>query len=52
MSNVQLFDIAGRMVYSASDIVSVIDLSKIADGTYFLVADKDGERISTKIIKN
>ena len=52
LSNVQLFDIAGRQVYSASDILSVIDLSEIAAGTYILVAEKDGERISTKIIKN
>lgn len=52
LSNVQLFDVAGRCVYSVSTVVATIDLSEVANGTYFLVADKKGERISTKIIVN
>jgi hypothetical protein len=52
LSDVQLFDVAGRCVYSASAVVSTIDLSDMANGTYFLVADKKGERISAKIIVN
>ena len=52
LSDVQLFDVAGRCVYSASAVVSTIDLSEVANGTYFLVADKNGERVSVKVIKN
>ena len=50
LSNVQLFDVTGRQVYSASVVVSAIDLSDIVVGTYFLVAEKNGEHVSTKII--
>ena len=52
LSNVRVFDVTGRQVYSASVVVSAIDLSEIGAGTYFLVAEKDGELVSTKIVKN
>ncbi len=47
---VQLLDIAGRVVYSASHVESSIDLSNLAVGTYILMADKEGHRITTKVI--
>ena len=47
---VQLLDIAGRVVYSASHVESSIDLSNLAVGTYILMADKEGRRITTKVI--
>jgi hypothetical protein len=50
LSNVRVFDVTGRMVYSVSDVVTSVDLSKIAAGTYFLVAEKEGEQVSTKVI--
>ena len=52
LSNVRVFDVTGRQVYSASVVVSAIDLSEIGAGTYFLVAEKDGELVSAKIVKN
>jgi hypothetical protein len=52
LSNVQLFDVTGRQVYSASAVVSTLDLSEIVAGTYFLVGEKNGERVSVKVIKN
>ena len=52
LSDVRLFDVAGREVYSASNVVSTIDLSDISKGVYMLIAF-DGEKyISTKIIKH
>ncbi len=50
LENVRIMDITGRIVYSASTIESTIDLSDVAVGTYILVADKDGSRITTKVI--
>ena len=50
LSNVRVFDVTGRMVYSVSDVVTSVDLSKIAAGTYFLVAEKEGEQVSTKVV--
>ena len=50
LNNVQLFDVTGRQVYFASVVVSTIDLSEIVAGTYFLVAEKNGELVSTKIV--
>ena len=52
LSDVRLFDVAGREVYSASDVVNYIDLNQVAKGVYMLIAF-DGEKyISTKIIRN
>jgi len=50
LSNVRVFDVTGRVVYSVSDVVTSIDLSKIVAGTYFLVAEKAGEQVSTKVV--
>ena len=52
LSNVRVFDVTGRMVYAVSDVVRSVDLSEIVGGVYFLVAEKDGEQVSTKIVKN
>ena len=52
LSNVKLFDVTGREVYSASDMVNSIDLTQVASGVYMLIAF-DGEKyISTKIVKD
>ena len=52
LSEVRLYDVAGREVYSASDVVNTIDLTQVAKGVYMLIAF-DGEKyISTKIIRN
>lgn len=52
LQNVRVFDLTGRMVYAVSDVVKTIDLSEISSGIYFLVAEKEGAQVSTKIIKN
>ena len=52
LTDVQLFDVTGRVVYSNSVVESTIDLSNLANGTYFLVANKEGQRISTKVVKH
>ena len=51
LTDVQLFDVTGRVVYSNSVVESTIDLSSLANGTYFLVANKEGQLISTKVVK-
>ena len=52
LSNVKLFDVTGREVYSASDMVNSIDLTQVVSGVYMLIAF-DGEKyISTKIVKD
>ena len=52
LTDVQLFDVTGRVVYANSVVESTIDLSSLANGTYFLVANKEGQRISTKVVKH
>jgi hypothetical protein len=48
---VRLFDVTGRVVYENSTVEATIDLSNLANGTYFLVANKEGQLISTKVVK-
>ncbi len=50
LDNVQLLDIVGRVVYSVSSVESTIDLSGVVSGTYVLVAEKEGNRIATKVV--
>ena len=50
MENVQVLDITGRVVYAASVVDSTIDLSNLVAGSYILVADREGVRVSTKVI--
>lgn len=50
MSNVQLFDVTGRVVYASSQVESSVNLSDLVAGTYILVAEKEGTRISTKVV--
>jgi hypothetical protein len=50
MSNIEVFDIVGRRVYTSSTVESSINLAGITAGTYFLVADCDGERVSVKFV--
>jgi hypothetical protein len=51
MEDVQLMDITGRVVYKASDVETMIDLSDLTAGTYILTAFDGEHYISTKIIK-
>ncbi len=51
LTNVEIFDIMGRKVYSASEVESVIDLTQLTAGTYILMATDGSSRVSTKIIK-
>jgi hypothetical protein len=51
LTDVQLFDVTGRVVYANSVVEATIDLSNLANGTYFLVANKEGQLISTKVVK-
>ncbi|MBO5728386.1 MAG: T9SS type A sorting domain-containing protein [Paludibacteraceae bacterium] len=51
LTDVQLFDVTGRVVYENSTVEATIDLSNLANGTYFLVANKESQRISTKVVK-
>ena len=48
--NVRLMDVAGRVVYEVSEVVNSIDLSGLASGTYIFTAEKEGNRINTKVI--
>lgn len=50
LNNVCLMDVAGRVVYEVSEVVNSIDLSGLASGTYILTAEKEGNRISSKVI--
>jgi hypothetical protein len=50
LENVEVFDLLGRTVYTASIAERSIVLENVASGTYFLVADKDGVRVSTKFV--
>ncbi len=50
LENVEVFDLLGRKVYTASVAENTIDLQGLVQGTYFLVADKDGVRVSTKFV--
>ena len=51
-SDIKLFDITGRVVYTAASVESTIDLSTLTAGTYILTAFDGEEYVSTKVIKN
>ncbi len=50
LENVEVFDLLGRKVYSISVAENSINLNNLVSGTYFLVADKNGERVSVKFV--
>lgn len=50
LANIEVYDIVGRCVYSSSDVETSIDLSGISVGTYFVVADREGCRVSVKFV--
>ena len=50
MTDVEIYDVVGRKVYTQSVVANAIDLSALNAGQYFLVATVDGERYSTKIM--
>lgn len=51
ISDVVVYDIAGRKVYSQNVVDSTIDLSHLDSGNYLVVVKKDGNLIKSKIIK-
>ena len=50
LSNVEVFDIVGRCVYSSTSVEKSVNLSGMTAGAYFLVADYEGTRVSVKFI--
>lgn len=50
LSNVVVYDVAGRSVYAQSHVEQLIDLSLLNEGTYLLTAQLNGENIIAKII--
>lgn len=50
LENVEVFDLLGRKVYTVSVAEKMVNLNNLVSGTYFLVADKQGERISVKFV--
>lgn len=52
LTDVQIFDLTGRVVYVAPVIQTTIDLSNIVNGTYLLVANKQGQKVSAKVVIN
>ena len=50
LNNVEVFDLLGRRVYTASTCENSVNLNNLVSGTYFLVADKQGERVSVKFV--
>ena len=50
MTDVEIYDVVGRKVYTQSEVETSIDLSHLSAGQYVLVATVDGERYSTKIM--
>jgi hypothetical protein len=50
MTDVVVYDVIGRKVYTQSAVEQSIDLSGLHAGQYFLVGLVDGEKYSTKIM--
>ncbi len=50
MTDVVVYDVIGRKVYTQSAVDAVVDLSALNAGQYFLVGTVEGERYTTKIM--
>ncbi|MBO5728385.1 MAG: T9SS type A sorting domain-containing protein [Paludibacteraceae bacterium] len=50
LNDVEVYDIAGRCVYSQSVAESILDLSALNPGTYVLTAISEGSRIVSKVM--
>ena len=50
LENVEIFDIAGRKVYSQSIAEQSMNLSILNEGTYILIAQSAGKNIMTKLV--
>jgi uncharacterized protein YfaS (alpha-2-macroglobulin family) len=50
LSDVEVYDIAGRCVYSQNIAEQSIDLSALNVGTYVLSATREGERFISKVM--
>ncbi|MBO5345451.1 MAG: T9SS type A sorting domain-containing protein [Paludibacteraceae bacterium] len=50
LTDVAVYDVAGRQVYAQSFAEQTLNLSSLKAGTYLLVAQSNGENITTKII--
>lgn len=51
LSDIQLFDITGRCIYSASHITNAIDITHLPQGIYTLLANDGEKQIINKIVK-
>ena len=50
LEEVVVMDVTGRIVYTAASVESTIDLSTLTAGTYILMADREGNQVSTKVV--
>ena len=50
LTDVAVYDVAGRQVYAQSFAEQTLNLSSLKAGSYLLVAQSNGENITTKII--
>jgi len=50
ISDVVIYDVIGRKVYTCSNVENCIDLTELQVGQYFLVGTVDGQRVSTKLM--
>ena len=50
MTNVEVYDVIGRKVYTCSVVENSIDLTELHAGQYFLVGEVEGQRVSTKLM--
>lgn len=50
LSNVEVFDIAGRKVFAQSVVENQINLSNLDKGNYLIIANQNGKVVKSKII--
>lgn len=50
ISDVVIYDVIGRKVYTCSNVENCIDLTELQVGQYFLVGTVDRQRVSTKLM--
>jgi hypothetical protein len=49
--SVSIYDVTGRFIKGAKEVVSTIDVSDLNNGVYFVTISKNNELISRKFIK-
>jgi hypothetical protein len=50
ISDVVIYDVIGRKVYTCASVEASMDLTGLHAGQYFLVGTVDGQRVSTKLM--